>query len=144
MTEVKPLGASSWDELVKLKADGWLWLDMEEGGLHHGTLPAAQPAQLSHLWGWSATELVRVRVDASLPGGMVGARVAVVDAGSAQDVTVWGNDSGKIRMPGRDFHDDSGAPTVILQQHVVAVTSTQGSGSTRVPLTFYRLVTGGK
>lgn len=144
MTEVKPLGASSWDELVKLKADGWLWLDMEEGGLHHGTLPAAQPAQLSHLWGWSATELVRVRVDGSLPGGMVGARVAVAEAGAPQDVAVWGNDSGKIRMPGSAFHDNSGAPAVTLQQHVVAVASKHGSGSTRVPLTFYRLVAGGK
>ena len=64
---VEAVPLETWADLQSLPVDEWLWLDTEEPGVHlTDTLPN-EPAQVTHVWGWSATQAVRVRVDVDLP-----------------------------------------------------------------------------
>ena len=136
---LRAIHATSWDDVLKLPVSNWLWLDMAEGGLHRGELPPAQPAQLSHAWGWTDELLVRLRFDQNLPHGIVGAEINAANAGAPTEVEVWHNGSGKIRMVSDAFHTEAGDARVRLEQFTVAVEARDGEGRVRMPLTFFRL-----
>lgn len=89
---LRAIRASSWDDVLELPVSNWLWLDMAEGGLHRGELPPAQPAQLSHAWGWTDELLVRLRFDQNLPHGIVGAEINAAKAGAPTEVEVGTTD----------------------------------------------------
>lgn len=86
---LKPVDSPVWQTLHELAGGTWIWLDMVEGGLHLAEwLPAAIPAQLSHVWGWGPKWWVRGRADLDLPGG-IGAlilREALPGTGQIVDV----------------------------------------------------------
>lgn len=133
---VNALRSPTWESLSGLRLAGWLWLDMTEGGLHRGpALPSDPPSQLSHLWGWSGSVLVRVRADISLPTGFVGATVALADAGAGTRVPLWGSDPGRVQIVSREFHGPSKEANVTLTQYTCSVTN----GADQMPLVFYRM-----
>lgn len=138
MTGVAELSVAGWGDVQKIAVDDWLWLDMAEGGLHRGSLPGTMPSQLSHVWGWSARHLVRLRFDRDLPNGVVGAEIPVAEAGNPSEVMLWRN-SGKIRMNVSDFHGSDGAARVRLEEFIVTVESRDDHGLVRMPISFYRM-----
>lgn len=57
----------SWDQIRDMQCSEWLWLDMEQPGVHlSDALPATPSRQLTHVWGWADGLAVRVRVDPDL------------------------------------------------------------------------------
>lgn len=132
MSEVKALTELTWDGIRALEMTQWLWLSMAEGGLQRGDqLPAEEPTQLSHIWAWSDTALLRIRADDALPGRYVGAMVARPAENDLAEVQLWATDSGKISAEaGRSFR--AGGPEPRLWEYRVWVGETE-----RMPLTFY-------
>jgi len=62
------LGRHSWDRVRSLIGDQeCAWMDLD--GFQVGSVPAVAPPS-THLWSWSATRWVRVRVDGA--GGIAG------------------------------------------------------------------------
>lgn len=140
-----------WGTLCTAHADGWMWLDTMEGGLHHGpNLPEMQPAGLTHVWGWrdDGSVLVRIRADRDLPDGFVGARLVIAEPGDpdAVDVTVtrcstWPTTAGQISPQGSYASLLGGQLEATIAMRKCAESPTQ---TTIVPLTFLRLLrTGG-
>lgn len=111
---VTALAQPTWTSLRELGMDAWAWLDMastpdpvgevRERGFHLGQLPAQQPAQITHAWGWSATRLVRARFDRHVPGGIAGALLELDSTGAASTVVrhqraeIWPAGEGRTSM----------------------------------------------
>jgi len=80
--------------------DEWLWMDTDTSsrGLHLvNQLPSEQPVQVTHVWGWSETQLVRARVDIDLPGGgVVGAVLTLAEGDEGVLAQVWKENDGRI------------------------------------------------
>ncbi len=94
---IEAMTGVTWESLRRLKVSEWLWLDMVGQGLHRAdALPEAQPAQLSHLWGWGSEMLFRIRADRSLPGGFVGASVAREGLGPGAEAILWPEGIGRV------------------------------------------------
>lgn len=135
----------TWQSIRELKMTGWLWLSMAEGGLSRGDeLPVIPPSQLSHVWGWSETHLVRIRADHALENGFVGAlveRSAVVSQQENEPVKLWPADSGKIARKFKGFHDDHAQPNIQLREYTYYLMQedqqSESRKTQRVPLTFY-------
>ena len=74
---VAPLPSLSWDTLARLPIQSWLWLDMTDPAIRLAHDLRERPVDATHVWGWGASDFVRVRLDPDLPGGMVGAHLTV-------------------------------------------------------------------
>ncbi len=73
---VKGLGAPTWPSICDRQMSGWLWIDSTPGAIHVASVLKNRPMEATHMWGWSRTEHVRLRLDRDLPGdGIVGARL---------------------------------------------------------------------
>lgn len=78
--------SGTWADLASVGCEEWLWLDTDGDGVHLSATVPAEPAQVTHVWGWGPDRAVRARVDVDLPhaSGETGLAGAVLRWGQGQ------------------------------------------------------------
>lgn len=145
MPALSPLPAGGWASLQSLPMDEWLWLDMVAPGIHlESTLPATQPAQISHVWGWSSDTLVRARVDLDLPSGVAGAILRLGPNAPGEMVHVrtsagrrWAPGDGRVRVAYPPNLQERARGLTLYE--VTRTTVSARGRSSMMPLDFVRL-----
>lgn len=141
---LEAIGPCSWQDLGQRPMDKWLWMDtdVQAHGIHLvDALPPDRPAEVTHVWAWSKTAILRARVDIDLPdGGVVGSVLHLAGEGPGDEVAytrrqvqLWNPSDGRI---GAVYPAELTALTGEVHSFEVVVEDRSGAQVSLMPLTF--------